>query len=326
MRVELDTNVKVDLIVAMAARKEESADALFKKAEKCVRPSLLKLKFAPDWTEACALYEKAALGYRKLNKHEEAKLAYERAALGQERIGSKWHAAKLMESACVEAKKADQTPEDVVACVRSAVTLYREAGREQTSADALVRGAKLVEDMDEKKAFQMIQEAIKIYEEEEKYAQVTDLYREGLNLLIRHKRYEDAGVLLMRWGQACDQADAKHTQNKVYMNAVLIWLYLEDVVQANNTYLECLQVDGFESSDEASAVSDLLDAYRMGDPELVKQCMKTNRTFSHTDNCIARLARQLPMGDVSSLATQLENACGLGGPDDTCELDEDDLT
>lgn len=308
----------------MAARKEDSGDALFRKAEKCVRPNVLKLKFAPDWMEACTLYEKAAVAYRRSDQHEKAKLAYERAALGQERIGSKWHAAKLIESACVEAKKAGQSPDDVVACVRSAATLYREAGREQTSADALVRGAKLVEDMDDERAFQMIQEAIQTYEDEDRYAQVTDLYREGLNLLIRHKRYEDAAVLLMRWGQACGYVDAKHTQNKVYMNAVILWLFLEDVVQANNTYLECLQIDGFESSDEAYAVSEILDAYRSGDPELIKKCTQTNRTFSHTDNCVARLVRQLPLGDVNNLATQLENACSLGGPDDV--LDEDDLT
>lgn len=42
----------------------ESADALMKKAEKLLRPSMLSMRLKPAWDDAMPLFEKAALQYK----------------------------------------------------------------------------------------------------------------------------------------------------------------------------------------------------------------------------------------------------------------------
>lgn len=43
---------------------EKAADKLMKQAEKCLRPSVLAMRLKPEWDEALALFEKAALQYK----------------------------------------------------------------------------------------------------------------------------------------------------------------------------------------------------------------------------------------------------------------------
>lgn len=43
---------------------DKAADKLMKQAEKCLRPSVLSMRFKPDWDEAYPLFEKAALQYQ----------------------------------------------------------------------------------------------------------------------------------------------------------------------------------------------------------------------------------------------------------------------
>ena len=43
---------------------EAEADKMMKKAEKKVQPSVLAMRFKPDWDEATPLFENAALQYK----------------------------------------------------------------------------------------------------------------------------------------------------------------------------------------------------------------------------------------------------------------------
>jgi len=48
---------------------EADADKLMRKAEKRVAPSLVALRFRPDWGEATPLFEQAALQYKVRSPH-----------------------------------------------------------------------------------------------------------------------------------------------------------------------------------------------------------------------------------------------------------------
>ena len=78
---------------------------------------------------------------------DKAREAYEMAAKCAQRQDSPWHAAKHLEKAAEAAKEtSDWTL--VVEYYKNASLAYREAGRAQSAADALSKGARLIEDKD----------------------------------------------------------------------------------------------------------------------------------------------------------------------------------
>ncbi|GFR45409.1 hypothetical protein Agub_g6785 [Astrephomene gubernaculifera] len=79
------------------ASMEKEAKELLKKAKGLTAPSLLELRFKPDWESAAPLLDRAALLYKQCGNLVKAIECYERAAHAQERLQSPWHAAKHYE-------------------------------------------------------------------------------------------------------------------------------------------------------------------------------------------------------------------------------------
>ena len=62
--------------------------------------------------------------------------------------------------------------------------------------------------------------------------QASDVFRQAISLLVRQQQWGDAVSMLMRFGEACDAASARHSQAKAYLGAVVVWLYAGDPQQA----------------------------------------------------------------------------------------------
>ncbi|KAL7194133.1 hypothetical protein ACSBR1_034533 [Camellia fascicularis] len=296
----------------MAASNPEK---LMIKGDKLTQLSLTR--WSADWKSATLLYEQAANGFRLAKNYEKAKAAFEKASKGQEMLSSPWDAAKHLESAAALAKELGSWSE-VADFYRRASELYNECGRSQPASDALARGARVLEDNAPDEAIRLYTDACDILEEDGKEQMAFDLYRAATSVYVKLEKYADAATFLLRWGLAADKCNATHSQCKVYLSAIIVYLYANDLKQAEKCYNDCCQIDAFLSSDQNRCASKLLSAYSDGDVEEIKRVAQSS-TIKNLDHMIIRLARKLPAGDVSALradaAKEQEEA-----------LDEDDLT
>jgi len=121
-----------------AANKLKEGRKFLKEAEKLCAPSLLQLRFKPDWSQACPLFERAAASFRAAQAWDSAISALERVALAQERQGSPWHAAKALESGAACAKEKGDS-NSVARLSREAAEYYFQAGRPVASGEALMK-------------------------------------------------------------------------------------------------------------------------------------------------------------------------------------------
>eukprot|EP00252_Welwitschia_mirabilis_P000214 TRINITY_DN101_c0_g1_i1.p1 TRINITY_DN101_c0_g1~~TRINITY_DN101_c0_g1_i1.p1 ORF type:complete len:164 (+),score=37.91 TRINITY_DN101_c0_g1_i1:664-1155(+) len=163
----------------------------------------------------------------------------------------------------------------------------------------------------------MYMDACGILEEEGKEQMAFDIYRSATNVYLKINRFTDAATTLLRWGLAADKCKAVHSQCKAYLSAIIVYLHANDLKQAEQCFNDCLGIDAFSNSDQCYCAEKLLQAYREADVEDIKYITQSNSAIKNLDHMIVRLARNLPTGDVSTLASS-----------DTKEepLDENDLT
>ncbi|OWM63727.1 gamma-soluble NSF attachment protein [Punica granatum] len=291
-------------------------DKLMLKADKLTKLSLTR--WNADWSSATAFYEQAAIAYRFAKNYEQAKIAFEKASKGQEMLSSPWDAAKHMESAAALAKELGNWKE-VADFYRRASELYNECGRSQPASDALAKGARALEEGAPEEAVQLYTDACVLLEEDGKEQMAFDLYRAVTALYVKLEKYSDAATFLLRLGLAADKCNATNSQCKAYLSAIIVYVYVHDIDQAEKCYNDCSQIDAFLKSDQNRCAIKLLTAYNEGDVEEIKRVAQSS-TISHLDHVIIRLARKLPTGDVSSSRRNDTSK------EDDEPLDENDLT
>ncbi|KAB2026928.1 hypothetical protein E1A91_D06G261400v1 [Gossypium mustelinum] len=288
---------------------------LISKADKLTKLSLTR--WSADWKSATLLYEQAANGFRVSKDYEKAKLAFEKASKGQEMLASPWDAAKHMESAAALAKELRNWTE-VIDFYRRASELYMQCDRPQPASDSLAKAARALEDALPDDAVQLYTDACVILEDDGKEQMAFDLYRAAASVYVKLEKFTDAATFLLRLGLAADKCNARNSQCKAYLSAIIVYLYAHDLKQAEKCYNDCSQIDAFLRSDQNRCASKLLSAYTEGDVEEIKRVAQSS-TISNLDNVIIKLARKLPTGDVAELKEEAAK-----GEEEA--LDENDLT
>ncbi|CAK9222267.1 unnamed protein product [Sphagnum troendelagicum] len=256
-------------------------------------------RWVKDWANATPLFEQAALNFKLVKMPEEAKLAYQQAAMGQIKQSSPWMAAKHMEAAGVLAKELSCWNE-VVDFFKQASALYVECGKVQPGADALIRGARAVQELKPNDALTMYMDACRLLEDDNREQMAFDTYRAASNLYIKLNKYHEAAVVLLRWGQAANKCKATQSQCKAYLSAIIVYLYAESYEDALACYNNCASMDVFSKSDQDQCAQLLFSAYREGRANEIKHVISTSTIIPHLDHMIIRLAKQLPQGKVMS--------------------------
>lgn len=298
------------------------ADKLYNEAVKLSTPSLLRMRLTGEWEQATPLFERAAMLYKQTGNLACAKECYERAATGQERQKSGWHAAKALEKAGEVAKELGLW-DDVEAHYTRAAELFAEEGRPQAAAEAAARGARALEERRPEAAQQLFRKAVEWLEDEGKDMLAGDVFRQAVAQLVRSQKWADAVSMLLRFAASCDGMGARNSQCKAYLGAVVVWLYAGKANDAWVTYQDALGVDEFARSDEAFAADALFDAYRSGEAAVIHETVKRNVVFTNLDNQLARLARQLPQGELAVMSRQLGGNGGSAAVGATSEGEED---
>eukprot|EP00891_Asterochloris_glomerata_P009374 jgi/Astpho2/9374/Aster-01643 len=301
------------------------AEKLWKQAEKAREPSVMAMRLKADWESATPLYEKAATAFSLQKNFSRARQAAEKAATGHERQGSSWQAAKQLERAGDFANQiADGA--GVKELYMRAGELYMEASRAPAAAQALSKGAKILEEKDPQAAYSMYTEAVQMLEAGGPDGVSGDVYRQAIGCLIRGQKFSEASSMLLKFAVSCEAQHMTSSQCKAYLGAVVVLLYAGNAAEAQATYQDALAVESFTSSKEAFAADDLMEAFRSGDAAQVQKVVADNFLFRELDNQVARLAKKLPNGDLQALASALGGEAPPAPAISKEELDEDDLT
>ncbi|MBA0695141.1 hypothetical protein Goari_005373, partial [Gossypium aridum] len=222
-------------------------------------------RWSADWKSATLLYEQAANGFRVSKDYEKAKLAFEKASKGQEMLASDgiiegsctknrreiylrccilyklispWDAAKHMESAAALAKELRNWTE-VIDFYRRASELYMQCDRPQPASDSLAKAARALEDALPDDAVQLYTDACVILEDDGKEQMAFDLYRAAASIYVKLEKFTDAATFLLRLGLAADKCNARNSQCKAYLSAIIVYLYAHDLKQAEKCYNDC---------------------------------------------------------------------------------------
>eukprot|EP00884_Botryococcus_braunii_P003843 jgi/Botrbrau1/1345/Bobra.0063s0056.1 len=300
----------------------DAADKLFEQAMKLTQPSVLALRFRPDWALATPLFERAAIAYKHVKQFDKARRAFEKAALGSERQDSQWHAAKHLEQAAEVAKQAGDW-DNCADLSKQAAVHYSEVGKSQAAAEALAKAARALEEHRPLVSCGLYKEALEVVEADGRESLAHDTYRQAIGCFIRHGQYPDAANLLLRFAVTCDASGANTSVCRAYLGTVVVLLYAKDVAGAWAAHRDALEVGAYGSSQQARAAEDLFDAYRSGDAEAIR-AVAMGPIFGDLDNQVLRLARKLPQGDVAGLAASLGGAPQKPVPLSALALDNDD--
>lgn len=251
---------------------------------------------------------------------------YEKAATGHQRQSSLWHAAKLLEKAGDAARDAKDFTAVEDYYNRSA-ELYASEGRPATAAEALNRGAKTIEDVDQQAAVKMYIKALEWIEDSGKDALAGDVYRQAISFFVKTKKWDNAVAALLKFAVSLDNLQATSSQAKAYLGTVVVCLASGDASQGWSTYQDALRINAFASSDEAFAADALFEAYRTASVEVIQGAVRGHRCFLNLENQLARLAKGLPNEvDLKKMAEKL-GVLGLVGGGGVVEVnEEEDLT
>jgi len=244
------------------------------------------------------MFEKATHLYKGAKAHEKAKNAFERAAEAQQHCNMPYTAAKHLEAAGGMAKELKQ-PGEAAGLYQRASLCYRENGNPEKAADTLVKAAKVIETSDADKAIQLIEEAVDIYESEDKEHFAGSTFKYAITLMLQNNRYEQTIEAFKKHSRMYEKLGHTHEIHKAYLSIVIIHLRLDDYVAADKAYQEFLSQHGFASTKESAAAATLLDAFERHSPEDLEHAI-TNQLFSFLDNGVARLAKGLSFSESAS--------------------------
>ncbi|CAI5450954.1 unnamed protein product [Caenorhabditis angaria] len=232
-----------------------------KKAEECLKTSMLKLKLKPDFDGAASSMERAAVCYRNSQEHKKAANSLIKAASYYEQNRNLFHAAKAREGAAMMLRDMKDFGE-AVKLFELAIDGYAESGSLDTAAMTVEKAADCLKNDDPKKALDIYQKdaMISIREEVEKYLEVKELPRIG-QLAI--------GLVLVNLANEGDSVAATKDYG---------WIVN--------------QVPDFQSTEDGRVCESLIANYENGDDQSFQNVLKCGALRS-MDNEYLRLMKTL---------------------------------
>jgi len=196
-------------------------------------------------------------------------------------IFSAFSAAKNYEAAAMMAKESKQN-EEAVDFFQRASSFYQENSSYDKAAEMLVSAAKLLEDKDSEKANELCNDAMTIFETEERDHFASTTFKYAINLAVKQANYERAIELIKRYAVIVIKLKQQNDLNKLYLSAIIIHLKRGDFVAASRSYQDYMG-EGFAGSYEAKAAAELLDAYEKNDPAALQTALG-KQTFTFLDH------------------------------------------
>jgi len=273
----------------------DDARAHLASAEKALKTSWVGLKFSPDHLTASMEFSQAATKFRAANLLDDAVKAWLRAAETKETLRDIFGAARAYESAGgICDGQGPGGPEVAVEHWRKAISCFRMVGKAEIAAKLILKVADSSEkrgDMDAAKA--AYEEAIEVFQDDEKDYNLGDVYKQFIGFLVRTGRLEDAHKALD--GNVKLLAKQKHHSfaHKELLSKVVLYLSVPDLVRAEQALNPSIEVEGWYPSKECQVGSELVTAFQEHDSETVERVLKEQVFASLLNVEIARAAKSL---------------------------------
>uniref|UniRef100_A0A8R1DMW3 Gamma-soluble NSF attachment protein n=2 Tax=Caenorhabditis japonica TaxID=281687 RepID=A0A8R1DMW3_CAEJA len=215
-------------------RLKEAADCE-KKAEECLKTSLLKLKLKPDLDGAASAMERAAVCYRNAQEPRKAATSLQKAADHYELNRNLFHAAKAREGAAMLLRDIKDLSEAVV-LFEKAIDGYAESGSLDTAAMTVEKAADVLKNDDPKKALAIFQRGLALVQQSDRAKMASQFLKQITKLNLQQGEYKDAkGSIreeIEKFVEVCEYPRV----GQLGIGLVLVDLALEDSVAALKDY------------------------------------------------------------------------------------------
>lgn len=272
----------------------EEARAHVAAAEKALKPSWMSLKFSPDNLTASMEYGQAATKFRSAGLLQEAVDAWVKSAVAKEEMADVFGAARAYESAAgICDGSGPGGPDAAAAHWEQAVRCFRLNGKGELAAKLLMKLAAYREKKgDTEGTKQAYQDAIDIFEQDEKDYNLADVYKQYTGYLVRNGAFEDALAAIDGHIKVLRRQGHHPFVNQELLCKVVIHLHAQDTVRAQDALAPAGSAEGWFMSKECTVGSSLVLAFESNDAEAVAALLK-DHVFANLQVEVARLARQL---------------------------------
>ena len=106
---------------------------------------------------------------------------------------------------------------------------------------------------------------------------------------VRACKWDDAVRLLARFAGFSEKMEARNSEAKAHLSAIVVRLHAAQAGEAWAAYQAALGSAAFAAADEALAAEELLAGYRAGSAEAVAAAVQAHATFMHLDNQARRI-------------------------------------
>ncbi|CAJ0929414.1 unnamed protein product, partial [Mesorhabditis belari] len=296
--------------MSQSARLAE-ADQCEKKAAECLKTSMIKLKFNPDYDGAATALERASVCYKNAGDPKKAAKVLQDAAGYYEQTRNGFHAAKARENAAILLRDAGDTTA-AFTLLEQAINGYAECGSMDTAALSIDRGVKLVEKDQPEKAIMLYERGLELVQQSDRSKMAGEFLTGITKLSLRLEDYPRAIRSIRMEIEKYAEVKESLRIGQLALGAVLVQLAREDYVAALKEYAWAIQqCPDFERTDDAAACQSLIASYEAGDDSAFQNALRRGNVRS-MDNDYLRLQKKL------KVPTVVRSEGGL-------EEDDDDL-
>mmetsp|Transcript_9275 Transcript_9275/g.23501 ORF Transcript_9275/g.23501 Transcript_9275/m.23501 type:complete len:349 (-) Transcript_9275:144-1190(-) len=298
----------------MEARKKEAAGAMAAGA-KHEKVSLTKWK--PDWENALVEYEHAATCFKGLKDFPNAALAFSKAGNAAYKCEILAAAGKHYESAGLMYRDGKDLATAAEMYERSASS-YFEDGAIDRGADALVKGARVIEPASVERAGELFERAIAAWKEDEMKPVEFSLetYKAAVTFFLRTRQLERAVVALEEQLEAHAILKQANSAAKCVLSVVVAKLHSDDFAGAH-AWLSELEFDLTRAEqmrqEEAAIARELLDAFGAQSEEMLAAAV-AKRAFVYLDSQALKLARELTLRTAAVPVEYVNRGPGTAAP------------
>lgn len=266
-------------------------------AEKALKPSWTSLKFSPDQLSASMEYTSAATKFRTAGLLQEAVEAWVLAAQTKEKVADLFGAGRAYESAGgICDGKGPGGSQAAVGHWTKAIHCFRLSAKNEIAAKLLLKIAEIKEkEGDGNGARTAFDEAIEVFQDEEKDYSLGDIYKQYTGFLVRSGMFEDAVKVMDGHVELLLRQKQPSFAHKEILGKVVIHLHLGDTVRAEDALTPQNIDNGWFASKECQAGSELVAAFQAYEAAEVERLLK-EQVFTFLQVEIARMAKKLRIG------------------------------
>ncbi|CAI2352618.1 unnamed protein product [Caenorhabditis sp. 36 PRJEB53466] len=282
---------------ANASRLKEAAECE-KRAEDCLKTSIIKLKLKPDYDGAATAMERASVCYRNAQDPRKAAESLKKAAEYYEQNRNLFHAAKAREGAAMLLRDIKEFSESVV-LFEKAIDGYAESGSLDTAAMTVEKAADVLKNDDPKKALAIFQRGLSLVQQSDRAKMASQFLKQITKLSLQLNEYKEALASIREEIEKFVEIREYPRIGQLGIGLVLVNLALEDSVAATKDYGWVIsQSPDFQFSDDGRVCENLIGYYEAGDDESFQNVLK-NGVLRSMDNEYLRVMKTLkaPVGN-----------------------------